>query len=119
MSELMPYWQLIPNDMWNTVKSKHVTDVDFAAGPSYIARKHHTYATPVKIHTAFQWLEKYRAWYRACYIRFEDGSVIWLLRNSFHRYDLDDKLAREAGFVVDVGGKKVILKANIHNTPQE
>jgi hypothetical protein len=103
--------QLIPEDVRERVQEKKVVEAGWAAGPSWVLRKTKQFEPPTDLSVAFEWLEKYRETFRRCHLRLEDKSVLWINRNSFSNYDLNDSVLIDSteGIVFDtLDGPEVV-----------
>ena len=77
----------IPEEIWDKVKDKKVTEAGFGAGPACMVGDKENFNPPANINKAFKWLEKYRSKFVKCHIEFKDKSRLWFDRTSFMKYE--------------------------------
>ena len=90
----------LPEDVQEDIDGLMVLEAGFGAGPGCVAGKIEKYEPPVSIEEGLKWLSRYATVFKAAHLRLEDGSVLWLDRAGFLRYEEGERPAPRPGVVV-------------------
>lgn len=90
----------IPTDVRRLIDEKPVLEAGFAAGPSFVAGRHESFAPPISLTEALRWLFRFRHMLRGAHVWFDDESGLWLDRHGFTRYDDQPASPPRPGVVV-------------------